>query len=95
MPDGRHRLYYTTGGDPHDTTVDPDSDPFDHWIYWNPDPADPGNWVFLHFEDAFDPNLRIDQIQVTGKPASNAFLEYGLPRSFRYAVTHLTEYKTF
>ncbi|NIQ39061.1 MAG: hypothetical protein GTN81_10780 [Proteobacteria bacterium] len=95
LPDVRHRLYYTTGGDPHDTAVDPENDPNDQWIFWNPDPADPANMVPLYFEDHLDPNMRIDQIQVRGRPASNAFLEYGLPRAFHYAVTHLQEYEIF
>ena len=91
----QHRLYYTTGDDAHDTATDPESDPNDEWIYWNPDPADPANMPPLYFEDQFNPNLRIDQIQLPGRPDSNATLEYGLPRCFRYAVTHLREYKTF
>jgi hypothetical protein len=95
LPDVRHRLYYTTGGDPHDTAVDPENDPNDQWIYWNPDPAGPTNMVPLYFEDHLDPNMRIDQIQVRGRPPSDAFLEYGLPRAFRYAVTHLQEYEIF
>ncbi|NIS69922.1 MAG: hypothetical protein GTO12_13540, partial [Proteobacteria bacterium] len=89
----KHRLYYTDAlGDPHGTAWDP---VHDHTIQWVPDPGFPAAMEDLYFEDHLNPNLRIDQIQVTGRPASNAYLEYGLPRSFRYAVTHLAEYKTF
>ena len=93
--DGRYRLYYTTAGDPHETLLDPESDINDVWIDWNPDPADPATMVPLYFEDQFDPNLRIDQIQLPGRPDNNTYLEYGLTRSLHYGVTHLSEYKTF
>ncbi len=88
----RHRLYYTdAGGDPHGTTWDPDHD---HTIRWVP-AGNPAVTEPLYFEDHLKPNMRVDHIHVPGRPASNAFLEYGLPRAFRYAVTHLTEHKTF
>jgi len=49
----------------------------------------------LCFEDHFNPNLRVDQIQVPGKPGNSTYLEYGLPRCFRYAVINLKEYSPF
>jgi len=80
LDSGKYKFFYT------------DSWGVDHDIQWN----DPNvGMVPLYFEDQFNPNLRIDQIQVPGKPASNPYLEYGLPQCFRYAVTHLREYKTF
>ncbi len=95
MPDERHRLYYTTGGDPYDKAIAPDDDPNDEWILWNPDPTKPTVMEPVYFEDHLNPTMRVDQIHIPGRPASNASLEYGLPRGFRYAVTHLTEHKTF
>ncbi len=80
--DNRHRLRYTDAGGG------------DRIIQWNPDPSTTTMYD-LYFEDQFNPAMRIDQIQVPGKPASNAYLEYGLPRSLHYAVTHLEEYETF
>lgn len=89
---GKYKLYYTdAGGSPHGTTWDPNHD---HVIQWNPDPSTT-DMIDLYFEDQFNPNMRIDQIQLPGKPDSNAFLEYGLPRCFRYGVSHLREHQTF
>jgi hypothetical protein len=96
---GKHQLFYTEAApwiDPHQKPGDPGYDPsYDIDIQWNPNPATPAIMQDLYMEDQFNLTMRIDQIQVPGQPASNAFLEYGLPRCFRYAVTHLREYQTF
>ncbi|MBW2059369.1 MAG: hypothetical protein JRJ26_17920 [Deltaproteobacteria bacterium] len=75
--------------------MSPDDDPHDHWIKWNPDPADPATMENLCFEKEFNPNLRIDQMEVPGKPGRADYLEYGPARCFRYAVTHLKEHNVF
>jgi hypothetical protein len=95
----KHKLFYTEaepGIDPHQRPGDPGYDAsHDIDIQWNPDPASPAVLEDLYFEDHLNPILRADQIHLPGKAGSNTILEYGLPRSFRLAVTHLQEYEIF
>jgi hypothetical protein len=42
-------------------------------------------------EEVLMPTLRIDRIELPGKPAANTYLEYGLPHSLRLDVTNWRE----
>jgi hypothetical protein len=81
----RYQLYYT------------DFSAIDHDIEWNPDPST-SLPEFMYFKDTVDPLksaldsvLKVDRIELPGKPASNDHLEYGLPHCLRLEITNWRE----
>jgi hypothetical protein len=88
---GRRQLSYE---DPPYTT--PGTGTLDD-IQWNLDP-NTSTLENMYFEDTLDPLksalnsvLKIDRIELPGKPAANTYLEYGLPQSLRLDVTNWRE----
>jgi len=86
-PDGsdRRQLYYE----------DPPGTPNDIQWNWDPSTSTPED---MYFEDTIDPQksalnsfLKVDRIELPGKPAANNHLEYGLPHSLRLEVTNWQE----
>ena len=82
----RRQLYYTD-------LVSGDDQP----IQWNWDPST-STPEPMYFEDILDPLksalnsvLKIDRIELPGKPATNNYLEYGLPHCLRLDVTNWRE----
>ena len=82
---GRRQLYYE---DPPGTV---------NYIQWNWDPST-STLENMYFEDTLNPLksalnsfLKIDRIELPGKPARNDYLEYGLPHSLRLEVTNWRE----
>jgi hypothetical protein len=59
------------------------------WIRWFEDPNSSTD-VRMR-EEVLMPTLRIDRIELPGKPAGNTYLEYGLPHSLRLDVTNWLE----
>ena len=82
---GRRQLYYT------DLVLG------DQPIQWNWDPST-STLENIYFEDTLDPLksalvsvFKIDRLELPGKPATNDYLEYGLPHSLRLEVTNWQE----
>jgi hypothetical protein len=59
------------------------------WIRWIEDPDSPTD-VRMR-EEVLMPTLRIDRLELPGKPAANNYLEYGLPHSLRLEITNWHE----
>ncbi len=59
------------------------------WFRWIEDP-DSSTEIRMR-EEVLMPTLRIDRLELPGKPASNSYLEYGLPHSLRLEVTNWRE----
>jgi hypothetical protein len=66
-------------------------------IEWNWDPSTSTREP-MYFEDTVDPqrsalnsSLKVDRIELPGKPAANNHLKYGLPHSLRLEVTNWQE----
>lgn len=59
------------------------------WFRWYEDPNSSTD-VRMR-EEVLMPTLRIDRLELPGKPATNNFLEYGLPYSLRLDVTNWRE----
>jgi hypothetical protein len=59
------------------------------WIKWIEDPN--SSTKIRIREEVLMPTLRIDRIELPGKPAANTYLEYGLPHSLRLDVTNWHE----
>jgi hypothetical protein len=66
-------------------------------IEWNWDPST-STPEPMYFEDTVDPqrsalnsSLKVDRLELPGKPAANTYLEYGLPHSLRLEVTNWQE----
>jgi hypothetical protein len=85
--DGRRQLQYE----------DPAGSGIFYDIQWNWDPST-ATLEDVYFEDtlnpqksAFDSVLKVDRIELPGKPASNNFLEYGLPHCLRLDTTNWSE----
>ncbi len=81
----RRQLYYT------------DSFGVDHDVQWNRDPSTAA-LENMYYEDTVEPLksalnsiLKVDRIELPGKPATNSYLEYGLPYSLRLDVTNWNE----
>jgi len=68
--------------------VDDSSAPW-FWIRWIEDP-DSSTEVRMR-EEVLMPTLRIDRTELPGKPATNNYLEYGLPHCLRLDVTNWSE----
>jgi len=65
---------------------DPDTPLYVRWI------EDPNSSTEIRMrEEVVMPTLRIDRLELPGKPASNNYLEYGLPYSLRLEVTNWHE----
>jgi hypothetical protein len=69
-------------------------------IQWNWDPSTPFLTADMYFKDyvnpkrsALDSVLKIDRIELPGKPATNDYLNYGFPHCLRYEVTNWQEFK--
>jgi hypothetical protein len=82
----RYHLYYE---DPPGTK---------NYIQWNWDPSTPLLTADMYFKDTLNPDrsaldsvLKVDRIELPGKPASNGYLEYGLPHCLRLEVTNWQE----
>ena len=80
----RYQLYYEDSG-------------IDYDIQWNWDPSTT-TLENMYFEDTVDPLksalnsvLKVDRIELPGKPATNDYLEYGLPHCLRLEVTNWHE----
>jgi len=52
---------------------------------------DPDSTEVRMREEVLMPTLRIDRLELPGKPASNNYLEYGLPHSLRLEITNWRE----
>jgi len=90
----RRQLYYE---DPAYTTPGTGT-PYD--IQWNWDPSTPLLTADMYFEDTLNPErsaldsvLKVDRIELPGKPASNDHLEYGLPQCLRLEVSNWQEFQ--
>ena len=59
------------------------------WIRWIEDPN--SSTELRMREEVLMPTLRIDRVELPGKPATNDHLEYGLPHSLRLEVTNWDE----
>ena len=80
----RYKLYYE----------DPPGTP--NYIRWYPDPS--ASDEEMYFDDTLDPLksalnsvLKVDRIELPGKPATNDYPEYGLPHSLRLEITNWKE----
>jgi hypothetical protein len=60
-----------------------------YWIRWLENPESSTD-VRMR-EEVLMPTLRIDRLELPGKPAANTHLEYGLPHSLRLEVTNWQE----
>ncbi len=59
------------------------------WFRWY---EDPNSSIDVRMrEEILMPTLRIDRLELPGKPATNNFLEYGFPHSLRLEVTNWRE----
>jgi hypothetical protein len=65
-------------------------DPILYWFRWQEDPDAPTD-VRMR-EEVLMPTLRIDRLELPGKPASNNHLEYGLPHCLRLEITNWHEF---
>jgi hypothetical protein len=68
---------------------DDKDDPILYWFKWQEDPDAPTE-VRVR-EEVLMPTLRIDRLELPGKPAANDYLEYGFPHSLRLAITNWQE----
>jgi hypothetical protein len=68
---------------------DDKDDPILYWFRWQEDPDEPTD-VRMR-EEVLMPTLRIDRLELPGKPANNNYLEYGLPYCLRLEVTNWHE----
>jgi hypothetical protein len=59
------------------------------WVKWIEDPN--SSTELRMREEVLMPTLRIDRLELPGKPAANNHLEYGLPHSLRIEVTNWRE----
>jgi hypothetical protein len=64
--------------------------PILYWFKWIEDPDSPTD-VRRMREEVLMPTLRIDRLELPGKPATNDHREYGLPHSLRLEVTNWRE----
>jgi hypothetical protein len=68
---------------------DDKDDPILYWFKWQEDPDAPTE-VRVR-EEVLMPTLRIDRLELPGKPAANDYLEYGFPHSLRLEITDWQE----
>nr|NIS62833.1 hypothetical protein [Pseudomonadota bacterium] len=68
-----------------------------NYIQWNWDPSI-STLEDMYFKDTFNPlksvldsTLKIDRIELPGKPATNNYLQYGFPHSLRLDITNWHE----
>ena len=68
-----------------------DSDfPILNWFTWIEDPE--SSTEIRMREEVLMPTLRIDRLELPGKPPTNDYLNYGFPHCLRYEVTNWQEF---
>ena len=78
-----------TPNDGYNYLYDDKDDPILFWFKWIEDPN--SSTEVRMREEVLMPTLRIDRLELPGKPATNDYLEYGLPHCLRLEVTNWHE----
>jgi hypothetical protein len=80
-----------TPNDGYNYLYDDKDDPIFFWFTWIEDP-DSSTEIRMR-EEVLMPTLRIDRLELPGKPLTNDYLNYGFPHCLRLEVTNWKEFK--